>query len=69
MKLNLVKDPAGKIIATFENAMPGKPSLKPVLQPGHTVQEVEAPENYRADLMSFYQKHETAKAKGARTEA
>ena len=57
MKLNLVKDANGKVVATFENAAAGAPALKPVLPPKHTVHEVDAPENYKADITKFYQQH------------
>ncbi|HXO01186.1 MAG TPA: hypothetical protein VN900_03970 [Stellaceae bacterium] len=57
MKVNLVKDANGKVIATYENAAPGNPSLKPVLEAGHTVHAVEAKENYRADIDAFYRQH------------
>jgi hypothetical protein len=57
MKVNLVKDEKGKVIATFERPVGGRPSLKPVLKPGHTVHEVEAAENYRADIKTFYTQH------------
>jgi hypothetical protein len=57
MKINLVKNANGKVIATFENAKAGSPSVKPVLQPKHTVHEVDAPENYKVDIKAFYQQH------------
>ena len=57
MKVNLIKDTNGKVVATFENASPGGPQLKPVLKPGHKVEQVEAPDNYKADIKSFYAKH------------
>jgi hypothetical protein len=57
MKVNLVKDATGKVIATFENARSGGPSIKPVLQAGLKVQEVDAPDNYRADIKGFYAKN------------
>jgi hypothetical protein len=57
MKVNVVRDANGKVVATFENAVPGGPSIKPVLKPGHTVHEVEAHENYKADLKAFYKRH------------
>lgn len=57
MKVNLVKDPSGKVIATFESARPGGPSIKPVLPAGHKVQEVDAPDNYRTDIKGFYAKY------------
>jgi hypothetical protein len=57
MKLNLVKDANGKVVGTFENASSGGPQLKPVLKPGHKVEQVEAPDNYKTDIKSFYAKH------------
>lgn len=57
MKVNIVKDENGKVIATFEHAVAGGPSVKPVLKPGHTVHEAEAHENYRADIKAFYRQH------------
>lgn len=57
MKVNVVKDENGKVVATFENAVKGGASVMPVLKRGHTVEEVEAEENYEADLVAFYQDH------------
>ena len=57
MKINLVKDASGKVIATFENAAPGGQSIKPVLKPGQKIHEVEASENYKKDLKGFYAQH------------
>jgi hypothetical protein len=56
MKLNIVKDTGGKVVATFENSTNGV-SLRPVLQKGHTLHQVDAPENYRADIKGFYERH------------
>jgi hypothetical protein len=57
MKLNVVKDENGKVVATFENAVADGPSLRPELKAGHTVHVVDAPENYRSDLKAFYEEH------------
>ena len=57
MKVNLIKDEKGKVVATFEPSRPGGPTMKPLLKPGHSVHEVEAPENYAADIKTFYGKH------------
>jgi hypothetical protein len=57
MKVNLVKDAAGKVVATFENSAPGGPTIRPVLKPGHSVHEVEAEDNYRSDVKAFYERH------------
>lgn len=57
MKLNVVKDENGQVVATFENARSGGPSIRPRLKPGHTVHEVDADDSYRKDLKAFYQRH------------
>jgi hypothetical protein len=58
MKIHAVKDKNGKVIATFHKAAAGNAStVTPVLEPGHTVDEIEAPENFHEDLKGFYQKH------------
>jgi hypothetical protein len=57
MKVNVVKDEHGKVVATYENATPGGPSVKPMLKPGHRVHEVEAPEDYKKDIKVFYEHH------------
>ncbi|HXC92208.1 MAG TPA: hypothetical protein VNV18_18755 [Stellaceae bacterium] len=57
MKVNLVKDENGMVVATFEDAVGGGPAMKPELKPGHKVEEVEAAENYKADIKTFYRHH------------
>lgn len=57
MKVHIIKDEKGNVVATFENGVPGGPSLKPVLKPGHKVHEVEAAEDYKADIKAFYKQH------------
>ena len=57
MKVHIIKDDKGKVVATFEPSRPGAPMLKPLLKPGHSVHEVDAPENYASDVKSFYAKH------------
>jgi hypothetical protein len=58
MKVNLVKDDKGTVVATFENpATRGGPSVRPVLKPGHSVTDVEADENYKTNLEAFYRHH------------
>jgi hypothetical protein len=54
MKINVVRDPSGNVIATFENATGGSASAQPVLPSGHKVEALEVPENYRANLSAVY---------------
>ena len=57
MKVHVVRDGNGKVVATFEHAAAGDPSIAPVLQPRETVHEVEAAQNYYTDIQAFYEKH------------
>ena len=57
MKVNVIRDEKGKVVATYEPSRPGGPQLKPLLKPGHTEEQVEAHENYTADIPAFYAKH------------
>jgi hypothetical protein len=57
MKVNVIKNEHGKVVATYENSVPGGPSLRPVLEPGHKVHEVEAAADYTKDIDSFYKTH------------
>jgi len=57
MKIQAVKDKAGKVVATFEKAGDHGPSVTPMLEHGHTLHEIEVAENYRDDIKGFYAKH------------
>lgn len=57
MKVNVVKDVDGNAIAAFEKSTSGAPQAAPQLKLGQTVNEVEAPDNYRSEIDSFYKKH------------
>jgi hypothetical protein len=57
MKINIVKDKAGKVIATFEKAAGDAPSVTPELDNSHTVHEIEVKENYRQDIQAVYKQH------------
>ena len=54
MKINVVKDKAGKTIATFETAKGGGAQIVPALKEAHQVEELEVPENYKTDLSAIY---------------
>ncbi len=57
MKINLVKDKAGKVIATFEQATGDGLAVTPELDQTHTVHVVEVAENYRQDVQAVYKQH------------
>ena len=57
MKINVVKDKTGKVIATFEKAVDGGPGITPEPDPAHTVHEIEVAENYRQDIQAVYSQH------------
>ncbi len=53
-RIHVVKDKSGKVIASFEAASEGGPSVKPVLHDEHKVEEVEVPHNYMENLSVLY---------------
>ncbi len=55
MKVHVMKDREGKVVASFEKK-PGGVKLEPTVAPGHKVEETEVPENYVADLRVLYKK-------------
>ena len=57
MKLNLVKDKAGKVIATYEPAQSGGPSVTPELDQSHTLQEIDVADNYLHNVDAIYKQH------------
>jgi hypothetical protein len=57
MKINIVKDKAGKVIATFEKPAADGPAVTPELDHTHTVHEIEVAENYRQDIQAVYKQH------------
>jgi len=55
MKIHVLKNKSGKVIATFEAASPdGK--LEPQVPKGHKVEEVEIPSDYVSRLETIYKK-------------
>jgi hypothetical protein len=57
VKLNYVKDKAGKVVATYEKAQGDGPSVTPELDGTHTVHEVEVADNYMHGIEAFYKQH------------
>jgi hypothetical protein len=57
MKVNLIKDENGNVVATYENAPAGGPMIRPVLKQGHSVHEVEAQSGYANDIKALYRQH------------
>jgi hypothetical protein len=49
MKINVVKDKSGKIVASFPERLEGGLQVHPVLTEGHKVELIEAPENYHSN--------------------
>ena len=54
MKINIVKDPSGKVIASFESVTGNSAKLEPVIPAGHKVEALEVPENYMSNLTAVY---------------
>jgi hypothetical protein len=57
MKVNVVKDSSGRVVAAFEKPAPSGPQIAPQLQPEYTVHEVDASDNYKQNPMTFYENH------------
>ena len=57
MKVNVVKDGDGNVVATFENATSDGASVRPALKPGQEVHEVEADEDYKENIKAFCERH------------
>jgi hypothetical protein len=57
MKIQAVKDKNGKVVATYHKATGQVPSVEPVLEPGHTIDEMEVADNFHEDLKAFYERH------------
>lgn len=53
MKIQVVKDSTGHVVATFERRASGS-HLEPQLQAGQRVEELEVAENYVANLGTVY---------------
>jgi hypothetical protein len=57
-KIQVVKDKNGKVIATYEKATAGNgPSVAPVLEAGHTEQEMDVADDYHMDIDKLYAQH------------
>ena len=54
MTINVVKDPAGNVIASFEVASGGTPQIQPVLPAGHKVEQLDVQTNYKSNLSALY---------------
>lgn len=54
MQINVVKDPSGKVIATYENAAANSATVQPVLPAGHKLEKLEVANDYAAKLHTLY---------------
>ena len=54
MTINVVKDPAGNVIASFETAAAGAAQLHPVLPVGHKVEKLDVQTDYKSNLSVLY---------------
>lgn len=57
MKINVIKDAKGKVIATFEKGQTQASTVLPVLEKGHSVHEMDVADDYKSDLHTFYSRH------------
>lgn len=54
MKINVVKDKSGKVVATIEAGSGHGPTVTPVLADGEKMETIEVAENYKENLSAFY---------------
>jgi len=57
MKIHVLKDKNGKVLATFHKANAQTPSVEPVLEQGQTVGEMDVADDFHHNLKAFYEKH------------
>jgi hypothetical protein len=57
VKVNIVRDRRGNVVASYEDPDPGRMRIEPVLPKGYTIEKVEEEVGYHKDLKRFYQKH------------
>jgi hypothetical protein len=60
MKVHVIRGKKGEVIGTFERTPHAVVSIEPELEPGFSVEEMEAPDDYMTNLSSFYTKCEAA---------
>jgi hypothetical protein len=54
MKINVVKDKSGKVVATFQSASGNGPQVKPIMADGRKMEEMDVSENYHSNLVTIY---------------
>ena len=58
MKINVLKDSKGDIVATFEQPSDNESTLRPEVPEGYKVEEMDMPDNYISKLDDLYKKKE-----------
>ena len=58
MKIQLLRDASGKVIASSEVSNKKELSVTPQADKGLSLEEVDSSENYAKDLGAFYKQHE-----------
>jgi hypothetical protein len=63
MKLQIVRDDKGKVIASSEVAKGNEVPVKIEAKKGHDIEEVDAADRYTQDIGAFYKTHAKPKKK------
>ena len=63
MKLQIVRDDKGKVIASSEIAKGNEVPVKIEAQKGHDIEEIDATDRYTQDIGSFYKNNAKLKKK------
>ena len=61
MKVRILRDATGKVLASSEISNEKEISATPQPEKGHTLEEVNAADHYAQDLKAFYKSNERAK--------
>jgi hypothetical protein len=54
MKIHVVRDKSGKVVASFEPSQGTGTTMTPVLQDGERIEDLEVAGNYRENLSLLY---------------
>jgi hypothetical protein len=57
MKVKLVKDSKGNVVAAVEHGAANETKIEPVIPKDYTIEEVEVSHDYKSDIKGFFEKY------------
>ena len=64
MKISILRDAKGQILATYQPAVRAPASVKPKVEKEHKVEEMEVSEDYASDINAFHDRYRKSKKQG-----